>query len=215
MWPAAILLCVVLAGATTVGTLRGASVARLRVALATSAALPAAVGDATAREVARIWRREGIAIDWLSPSEATPGTAAMRVLIVSAGAPSASRDEHHWPVAELVSGYEGRPIAIASLQAAERVLAEAGLGNAPSALVHRHLALILGRAVAHEIGHHVLNTASHARRGLMRARISATEFADRRDGGFDLDEAAATWARARLMGAPAAAPFSGRFAYRP
>jgi hypothetical protein len=37
---------------------------------------------------------------------------------------------------------------------------------------------VLGRAVAHEIGHYLLATATHANRGLMRASIDASEFAD-------------------------------------
>ena len=37
----------------------------------------------------------------------------------------------------------------------------------------QRLGLVLGRAVSHEIGHYLLQTNTHATRGLMRARIAA------------------------------------------
>jgi len=49
---------------------------------------------------------------------------------------------------------------------------------------------VLGRAVAHEIGHYLLHTNTHAPYGLMRANIDAREFADLRAGTFRLDRAA-------------------------
>jgi hypothetical protein len=49
----------------------------------------------------------------------------------------------------------------------------------------------------------------------MRARIDARDFADLRDGGFDLDDDAAQWARARLTRPPADALRLARFVYRP
>jgi hypothetical protein len=54
------------------------------------------------------------------------------------------------------------------------------------------LGVVLGRAVSHEIGHYLLQTDTHATRGLMRARIDAREFADLRSGTFYLDRAAET-----------------------
>ena len=57
----------------------------------------------------------------------------------------------------------------------------------------RRLGVVLGRAVAHEIGHYLLQTNTHAKRGLMRAKIDAREFADLRSGSFRLDAAAETY----------------------
>jgi len=56
-----------------------------------------------------------------------------------------------------------------------------------------------------EMGHYLLNTSSHARRGLMRARIDARDFADLRSGAFFLDTPAADWIRRALAGSAAAA----------
>jgi hypothetical protein len=72
---------------------------------------------------------------------------------------------------------------------------------------------VLGRAVAHEIGHYLLNTRGHARHGLMRARIDARDFADLRNGGFGLDDDAALWARTALTRESADALRLARFVY--
>ena len=66
------------------------------------------------------------------------------------------------------------------------------MGSAAGAvqLLDHRLGVVLGRAVAHEIGHYMLRTNTHATRGLMRARIASREFADLRSGSFRLDRAA-------------------------
>jgi hypothetical protein len=60
---------------------------------------------------------------------------------------------------------------------------------------------VLGRAVAHEIGHYLLGPA-HASSGLMRANIDAQEFADVRSRSFLLDNPAQAYL-ARLATSPA------------
>ena len=74
-----------------------------------------------------------------------------------------------------------------------------GKSDDPALLVERRLGIVLGRAVAHEIGHALLGPG-HARHGLMRARIDAAEFVDLRDVGFDLDGAGSAAARAAIGG---------------
>ena len=63
--------------------------------------------------------------------------------------------------------------------------------------VDERVGIILGRAAAHEIGHYLLRTSTHARQGLMRARITDREFADPRANGFDLDSEAVAWLHSR------------------
>ena len=48
------------------------------------------------------------------------------------------------------------------------------------------LGVVLGRAVAHEIGHYLLG-GEHARAGLMRSTFDPREFVDVRDRIFQLD----------------------------
>lgn len=183
--------------------------------LTSSMSLPLEVRDGAVHQVQRIWAEEGVAIDVPGPLDAPGATPGMRVLIVSATGASARGDDHRWPVAELTADGRGQAMAIASVEAARRVLVAAGLAEGPDALVNRRLGVVLGRAIAHEVGHHLLNTPGHARHGLMRARIDARDFADLRDGGFGLDDDAAQWARARLTRPPADPLRLARFVYRP
>lgn len=189
---------------------------RLPVALTTAATLPAGARDAAMREVQAIWQREGVHIVW-SPSAPAPAGAGLglRVLVVTDGGASTDGGPHDWPVAELVRDGRGQAVAIASVAAARRVLEVARLADGPSTLQMDRLGLVLGRAIAHEIGHYLLNTAGHARHGLMRTRISARDFADPRDGGFGLDDDAARWARTALTREPADALRLARFVYLP
>ena len=64
-----------------------------------------------------------------------------------------------------------------------------------TALDEQRLGVVLGRALAHEIGHYLLDTATHARNGLMRPQFDAVEFTDLREGTFSLDRDAAAWLR--------------------
>jgi hypothetical protein len=47
--------------------------------------------------------------------------------------------------------------------------------------------LVIGRAIAHEIGHHLLGPG-HSSSGLMRASFSAREFVEGREGSFELSD---------------------------
>jgi len=185
---------------------------RLGVVLTTSMTLPDSVRAVMMREVRDIWKVEGIEIAW---GAVAPAARGIRVLVVAGARTSAAPEAHHWPVAELLRDGHGEPIAVASLAAARRVLAAAGVGGEPAAMAQHRLGVVLGRAVAHEIGHHLLNTGSHARHGLMRARIDARDFADLREGGFGLDDDAALWARTVLTRESVDVLRLARFVYAP
>lgn len=200
------------AGAPLAAAEHGVVPARVQVALTTAMTLPDGVRSVLMREVRDIWKREGVEIGW---EPFAPASRGIRVLVVSGAAASAARSGHHWPVAELLGDARGEAIAVASVAAARQVLAAADVADGPDALVAQRLGVVLGRAVAHEIGHYLLNTAAHARHGLMRARIDARDFADLRDGGFGLDDEAALWARTSLTRDTADVLRLARFVYAP
>jgi hypothetical protein len=151
-------------------------------------------------EAERIWGREQVNLAWPA---ATGGvdrpSAPLRVLVI-ARPQAASVDDGRWPVAELVPHAEDRALAIASIAGAQRVVNEAAryaVLDFPGMEDYR-VGLVLGRAVAHEIGHFLLATGTHAEQGLMRASVGAVEFASMGFDTFRLDEDASRWIRQRL-----------------
>lgn len=160
-------------------------------------------------EIDRIWRREGVRLTWpIGDGPTTP----LRVMVYSRSE-AVGRGER-WPVAELVPQQGRRALAVASVAGAERVLREARRSlrlQRPEPAEYR-LGVVLGRAVAHEIGHYLLDTATHSDRGLMRAAIAAQEFADPGARTFTLDDRAGAWLRDSLSqagdGSLPASPFS-------
>ena len=149
-------------------------------------------------EAADIWKRQGIAINWLSTTADRPAAATrLRVLVVQSR--SASNAARSFAVGELIGTRNSHPVAVISIESAQRLVASLR-GRAGYELImldERRLGLVLGRALAHEIGHFLLDTHTHATSGLMRPQFDALEFTDERDGGFALDHAAAAWLRTR------------------
>jgi hypothetical protein len=189
----------------------------LRAPLTVAPDLPAVSRRVLLTEAERIWRREGVALEW--PSASTDVTASLRVFVIARREAILKGSRERWPVAELVPQTNQRALAIASIASAERVLDEASASRLllarPESLEYR-LGVVLGRAVAHEIGHYLLATATHADHGLMRATIDAHEFANPNATTFHLDETAGQWLRARVTAASQANPLPvNGFAYLP
>ena len=183
--------------------------------LATAADLPPLARVTLIQEVNDIWRREGVRVRWpLDPVTAQPPDFALRVLVVQRER-AGGHAEHEWPVGELLFDQADRAVAVASIEAAERVIDTATPSDEPALLRARRLGTVLGRTVAHEVGHYLLNTSSHARRGLMRARIDARDFADLRSGAFFLDGPAGAWVRSAVARSARSDARLARFVYAP
>src|SRR5262245_44967671 len=186
-----------LLGAATVATAAESaseSARSLQIPLMIAPALPAASRVPLLREATRIWQSQGVTIDWLPSTAQVEENRSLRVLVLlthgSAGGDSLA-------VGELIGSRRGQAVAIVSIEAAERLVAKSWPQGfpAPSNPDPRRLGLVLGRAIAHEIGHYLLDTGTHARYGLMRPSFDAREFADLRPGPFMLDAHAAQWLR--------------------
>ncbi len=193
----------------------------LNVLITVSTNLPSVSRQVLTTEAERIWGREGVDIEWSVPSLASESSdAPLRVMVVARSTPVV-RSQRHWPVAELMPEATPRALAIASIASAQRVVDEASrmvLLDARAPADYR-LGLVLGRAVAHEIGHFLLATATHADKGLMRATVDAREFAGVGGEPFRLDGDASRWIRTssrrralrqRPFGPRASATGSGR-----
>ena len=152
--------------------------------------ISAASQRAMMAETDSIWKLGHVRLRWVRESAESDQGATLRVLVLAR--PVATAESSPWTVAELLRPQGSRAVAIASTIGARRIVDESRweILMEPSALHDYRLGLVLGRAVAHEIGHYLLQTNTHAKQGLMRARIDAREFADLRSGGFHLDEAA-------------------------
>lgn len=177
----------------------------LEVLLTVAPSLPEAARAPFLDEVTAIWKRQGVTIEWLSPAEWLCPSAnrrrsgRLRVLVFPKS-DSASSERKSMAVAELLRPDSRHAVAIAYIAVAKRIVEDAPLRfPALAALDHYRLGLVLGRAVAHEIGHYLLDTPTHARRGLMRPRFDSREFSDLRPGAFRLDPDAARWLKHRSL----------------
>jgi hypothetical protein len=155
--------------------------------------LPIASRRALMAEAESIWKSGHVRLKWLRESTEADEGDILRVLVVARPVPKTS-EFSAWTVAELMRLNRTQATAIASTIGAKRIVDESRweLLPEPTAMQEQRLGLVLGRAVSHEIGHYLLQTDTHATRGLMRARIAAREFADLRSGAFRLDRAAET-----------------------
>lgn len=163
----------------------------IRLPMTTAEELPPLSRHALIAEASAIWRDSRIRLEWLNGVAPAAPHSTLRVLIAARTVTSGT-DAARWTVGELLRFKSVSPVAIASIAGAERIVAE----NERFQLIDfpiprdQRLGVILGRALAHEIGHYLLHTNTHAPDGLMRASIDAQEFADVRFGAFRLDRVA-------------------------
>jgi hypothetical protein len=187
----------IVAGATGRGRDSAALLASEPIALTlnlhftSSDSLPIVSRRALMAEADSIWKNGHVRLKWLRESTEADEGDILRVLVVARPVPKAS-EYAAWTVAELLRLSGTQATAIASTIGAKKIVDESRweLLAEPTAMQEQRLGLVLGRAVSHEIGHYLLQTNTHATRGLMRARIDAREFADLRSGTFQLDRAA-------------------------
>lgn len=144
------------------------------------------------RESTSIWRASNIRLNWLNNPSTPDPAGTLRVLVARKTAGASSTEDGRWVIGELLKLEDQHAMALISIGAAERVLADGRRAQFLDALADydRGLGVVLGRAVAHEIGHYLLHTSSHAASGLMRASFAADEFADAGIDTFGLDDAA-------------------------
>ncbi len=197
--PARVLLAMAVAIALTGVRARGTDHTTLDAWLTISADLPDAARRTLVQEAESIWRDAGVEITWVARSQADAPRRVLRVLVDRR--PGTPGLKGNWVVGELLRFDDGAAVAIASIARAELVVNAAGGGRShvsPDVVFQHRLGLVLGRAVAHEIGHYLLEDGGHASHGLMRASFQPREFTDLRTGTFDLDEASQRLIRARL-----------------
>lgn len=172
---------------------------KIDVLLTTAPTLSKTARAAMLSEAAALWRHYGVILEWLPPTALRPvASNRLRVLVVQKRL-AVDGPEQPVPVGELLRPPKGHPVALISIEGAQRLMSSVR-GRAGYELItidERRLGIVLGRALAHEIGHYLLDTHTHASTGLMRPNFNALEFTDLRNGTFALDHAAAAWLRTR------------------
>jgi hypothetical protein len=173
----------------------------LSLRLTTSSELSGVSQRALVNETDAIWRDANVQLRWLKDNADREAERPLRILVTRRAVTAASA--HSWPVGELLRFEDRSAIAMASITSALRIVQ----GDPERQLLdltqmHQYkLGIVLGRAVAHEIGHYLLESNSHAPYGLMRASIDAREFADLRTGAFRLDRESQAFLAARALAA--------------
>ena len=152
-------------------------------------------------EAARIWAPYGVTLCWGDESDACRGfEVKLRVLLAEDPPPpprAAAASLLGWiwfrgadPGGDIVLSAKGARDLVSHARLGDRALA-----SWPASAIDGQLPRVVGRALAHEIGHFVLRDRTHARQGLMASRFRPTEVTFASPRAFRLPPAAARWVR--------------------
>lgn len=156
----------------------------LRIALRAIAPTAARIVNAVRAEVAAIWPRQGVPVEWVDAGSALGGDSRVLQVILQ-DEPPRMRSASSPPLAviEFTDGRPGQTI-VASTGSASALLGGwlrahgypqlTPMDLRRPGLLERLTARLTGWAVAHEIGHYVLSTTDHDRVGLMRSRFDVS-----------------------------------------
>jgi len=144
---------------------------------------------ATLREADAVWRAAGFKFIWERGSQVT--NASLRVIIGGGVSPIDRRMPLAWigfadDGAPKPLVYVSHPNALAYLMNSRETV---GLVETMTVLQREtYLSRAMGRALAHEIGHFLLASPLHTRKGLMMATHTSTEFFMVERGAFTIDD---------------------------
>jgi hypothetical protein len=171
--------------------------------LADRVGLSREVVGTTTREVTRLWKAAGVDVQWvLNPggprrdqadvSGACEQPVALWVFMMGDDQDESGRADSFAPrrLASILFR-DGKPTALISAYPSEALRLMEGahrsdkpLAEMPRILWDRFIGRVLGRAIAHELGHYLLASAEHAPTGLMRATHSIDSLLSPSDRDF-------------------------------
>jgi hypothetical protein len=122
-------------------------------------------------ETQTIWQPQGVTV---SPGEAD---SCDRLLQVKSDAEARAEDLTHESALGWVPFVAGRARRVVFLRVsrAQSLIGAMSPGTRPEALTRLLVARFLGRILAHELGHVLLNSTRHQPKGLMRAQYRARD----------------------------------------
>jgi len=166
--------------------------------------VPAALVTLALEEADAVWRASGLTFVWnrhradRSISIAASGPAACRALDVVIGhnrgtGPDIGRENKTalgWivfdgpdvPAHEIYLSYENAQAFMAGSRAVVGAIEQMTLAERET-----KLARVMGRALAHELGHYLLASKAHTPGGLMQAVHTASDFFGNQRNGFEID----------------------------
>jgi hypothetical protein len=137
------------------------------------------------REVDRIWSPAGVHLAWSDAPRSRRADQApepaphVTVLIeheASLAEPAASAEALARATLYHPQGGISRAVVIASLERARALIGNMILRTGERSVLADYLVpLVVGRAVAHEVGHYLLGSAAHSARGLMRSSFTPAD----------------------------------------
>lgn len=186
------------------------------------AGLEEPVNELIRAEVDAIWHPYNVTFVWMSSWEPRSGTAPPDVWVQFVDQRVVSTRQRGYQALAWIPFVEGvpQPHIRVSLPAAQRLLQTRSwwdgkpLAAAMPKIQQEVLGRVMGRALAHEIGHYLLASRLHTKSGLMRAALPPNELV--RPGGahdFTIEDGAAHALRAARLASCAAlagAPSAGR-----
>jgi hypothetical protein len=146
------------------------------------------------REVSSIWNPYGVKVQWSAPPGGVSCTQALGSFDVLVDVKRLRASGPFKPVLGgtwmAPSGIDRAPIRI-DRDATEQLIRSLAVEElyrrlGRSDIDSRDLGRALGRVLAHEIGHLLLGTSQHQRRGLMRSTFSAGDLVDPHPRTYDL-----------------------------
>jgi hypothetical protein len=144
-------------------------------------------------ELFAIWRPNGVATSRADPSR----SECDRVIMVRADHESRPEDLTRESALAWVPFVEGRArqLVFLRVERARMLIAALNPGSRGEGIIDLLHARSLGRSLAHELGHILLNSVGHERSGLMRADSGATDVLKLATSAYTLNAAE----RARLL----------------
>lgn len=136
-------------------------------------------------ELTAIWTPHGVVTRWADHSDG----GCDRLIVVKADHEARAEDRSRESALGWVPFVEGRARQLVFLRVERaRTLVDAlSPGSRPADLTNLLLARLLGRSLAHELGHVLLNSLRHSSSGLMRAHYRAGDVLGLSTAAYTLD----------------------------
>jgi hypothetical protein len=162
----------------------------ISVSVRTLTDLPQALVERTLAEAEAIWRAADVTFSWEIADGVGGSWSTLRVTICDSSGPESHTglaigwiifDELGAPTPDIYLSYEN------AMELIREVEGPTASGRMTQVDLRTRLARVLGRALAHELGHYLLASKMHTTAGLMKAKRPASDFLKAGPGGFEVD----------------------------